>query len=126
MIMRRTSPLKLTGALIARCTSCVLLWIGIILSVALTLSGQTASASQFYTVTRIGFGGYRDLAFDINDHGQLVGEAYIPGVGTRAFVYDHSGVRSLGTLGGYESYARAIPPFLNSCLKSGFELHYMV
>lgn len=69
---------------------------------------ENSFASLTYTITRIGNGSNRYLAFDINDVGQVVGEAYVPGIGTRAFVYDSTGLYHLGTLGGYDSIARAI------------------
>ncbi len=52
-------------------------------------------------------GGTASIAYDINDRGQVVGQWQGPDVrGYRPFLWDESGVRDLGTLGG--DYARAL------------------
>lgn len=53
-------------------------------------------------------GGRSSIAYDINDLGQVVGEADLGGGVQRAFLWEQGKMRDLGTLGGSQSYARAV------------------
>jgi probable HAF family extracellular repeat protein len=60
-------------------------------------------------VIRLGtFGGRHSAAYDINERGQVVGDAEQMGGVWRAFRWQNGKLSDLGTLGGSQSYARAV------------------
>jgi probable HAF family extracellular repeat protein len=69
------------------------------LLMGLAVSPVSAAKSSTYTIIDLGAG----AAYDINDHGQVVGQS-----GDHAFVWEDGVMIDLGTLGGTYSIAYAI------------------
>jgi probable HAF family extracellular repeat protein len=78
--------------------------------VPLATSPAIAAGPPTYQVTDLGtLGGSFSLPTDINDRGQVVGEATLPGDTTyRAFRWQNGVMTDLGTLGGPNSFANGI------------------
>lgn len=75
---------------------------------AVGISAPAWAVGPQYVVTDLGtLGGSTSYAFDINDAGQVVGDAYTAGNATQhAFLYSNGTMTDLGTLGG--AYSAAI------------------
>lgn len=79
--------------------------------ILLSLSLSSANAGQLYSITSVDIpGAVSSEAYDINDHGQVVGVFQTESGANRAFLWHQSnGVLNLGVLEGYgHSIARAI------------------
>jgi len=84
--------------------------------VGFSTNGVTATHAFLYDGTfmrdlhdLVTFGGCCTVANGINASGQVVGESYLSGnIGSRAFLYDGTGTRDLGTLGGTHTQATGI------------------
>jgi probable HAF family extracellular repeat protein len=86
------------------CTILSLCFLGLV-----SLASLTAGAVTQYVLTDLGtFGGDCSWAYDINDHGQVVGAAVCLEGGERAFLWENGVMTNLGSLTDHESFAEAI------------------
>jgi probable HAF family extracellular repeat protein len=79
-------------------------------AVALLTGIANARDQVYYTVTDLGVlpGGLSSRAAGINNRGEVVGFADVPGPISHAFLYSNGSMADLGTLGGQFSYGHAI------------------
>src|SRR5262245_25686666 len=79
----------------------------LVVGIALMMSASGAAGAT-YTIVDLGtLGGPDSYAYDVNNHGQVVGESFLNLSQSHAFLYDGT-MHDLGTLGGSSSYAYRI------------------
>ncbi len=81
-----------------------------LLGLVLAATGYPVRAQQTFTITDLGtLGGRNSTAYGVNDNGDVVGEAWLPGDIVRAFLWRGGTMTNLGTFPGHDrSYALAI------------------